>query len=499
MKKKVLVVFILLTLVFSACQSSTPPPAATDVPVEPTAAPVQPTQAPTAAPTAEPTLEPTVEVVQSPILELVTPAETLNLTLADIEKLPVTSGMAGIKSSTGKITAPMLFSGVSLRDLADLAGGIDESMGINLVASDGYSISYSFDQIMNGSYIAYDPVSGDELRNPPVLDAILAYQVDGQPLDTQQDGDLRLVIISKDANQVTDGHWSVKWVNKVEVRSTVQDWVLNMSGAIDGVIDRASFESCSGCHPASWTDDKGQVWSGTELWRLMGYADDAVKHEGFSYDVKKAKAGYDVTLIAADGYEVTVNSDDADRNHEWVVAMLVDGVPLDEKNFPLKFVGTGLEKKQMVGSIASIVLGVPKLEEVAATTPEPTVAAPVADVSGAPFAIVGLVNTETGFTEESLRALNVVTISAEHPKNGMQDFEGVLLTELFDLVGLKANATKVVITASDGFSAEVSLADIKSSPDAMVSFTNTAGQFKMVMPGLPSTTWVKDVVKIEVK
>ncbi len=495
MKKRVLVFCVLIALVFSACQSATSTPAPTDVPVVPTALPV----IPTAVPTEVPTLEPTVEVVQLPILELVTPTETLNLTLADIEKLPATTGMAGIKSSTGKITPPMLFTGVSLKDLADLAGGIDESMGINLVASDGYSISYSYDQIMNGSYIAYDPATGDEMRNPPPLNAILAYQVEGHPLDTQQDGDLRLVIISEDPNQVTDGHWSVKWVNKIEVRSTVQDWVLNMSGAIDGVIDRASFESCSGCHPASWTDDKGQVWSGTELWRLMGYADDAVKHEGFSYDVKKAKAGYDVKLIAADGYEVVVNSNDADRNHEWVVAMLVDGVPLDEKNFPLKFVGTGLEKKQMVGSIASIVLGVPKLEEVAAVTPEPTVAAPATDLSSAPFAIVGLVNTETGFTEESLRALNVVTINAEHPKNGPQDFEGVLLTELFDLVGLKANATKVVITASDGFSAEVSLADIKTSPNAMVSFTNTAGQFKMVMPGLPSTTWVKDVVKIEVK
>ncbi len=117
MKKRVLVFCVLIALVFSACQSATSTPAPTDVPVVPTALPV----IPTAVPTEVPTLEPTVEVVQLPILELVTPTETLNLTLADIEKLPATTGMAGIKSSTGKITPPMLFTGVSLKDLADLA------------------------------------------------------------------------------------------------------------------------------------------------------------------------------------------------------------------------------------------------------------------------------------------------------------------------------------------------------------------------------------------
>ncbi len=120
--------------------------------------------------------------------------------------------------------------------------------------------------------------------------------------------------------------------------------------------------------------------------------------------------------------------------------------------------------------------------------PEPTVAAPATDLSSAPFAIVGLGNTENRIHRESLRALDVVTINADTQKRP-QDFEESCGLKLFDLVGLKANATKVVITASDGFSAEVSRADIKTSPNAMVSFTNTAGQIKMVMPDWPSTTW----------
>lgn len=484
----------------AACQPAAIP-AAGD---EPTAAPTaEPTAVPTSIPTEEPTAVPTEEEVQTPVLELVTPSGSQFFTMADLEKLPVSQGMAGMKSSTGKITPPMLFTGISLKDLAEIAGGIDESMGVNLVASDGYSISYSYDQIMNGTYIAYDPATGDELRNPVALDAILAYKQEGEPLDTVQDGNLRVAIISEDGNQVTDGHWAVKWVEKVEIRSTVQDWVLSLKGAIDGEIDRASFESCVGCHPAVWTDDLGQEWQGTELWRLMGYVDDAVKHEGYSYDVKLAKSGYDVKLIAADGFEAVVNSNDADRNHEWVVAMLVDGVSLDEKNFPLKLVGTDLTKKQMVGAITKIELGIPAIdagEAVAAVTPEPEPETAAAiDLEGAEFAIVGMVDTETGFTEDTLRALDVVTINAEHPKNGPQDFEGVLLSRLFEMAGIKSGATTLVISAADGFSTEVALADVQACPNCMLGFTNTVGKFKMVMPDLPSNTWVKDVVKIEVK
>jgi hypothetical protein len=181
--------------------------------------------------------------------------------------------------------------------------------------------------------------------------------------------------------------------------------------------------------------------------------------------------------------------------------MLVDDAQLEEKNFPLKFVGAGLEKKQMVGGIALIELLLPRLEEeseieeeVEETEPVPTV-----DLTGAQFAITGMVNTVTGFTEESLRAMEVVTITAEHPKSGTAEYEGVRLSELFELVGIKDGATTLVITADDGFSAEVSLAEVKAVADCLLGFTETPGKFKMVMPGLPSNTWVKGVVSIEVK
>ena len=68
----------------------------------------------------------------------------------ELKALPATEGYAGIKSSTGKITPPVMVKGVALKDLAELIGGMDETTGFNVVAEDGYSITYSFDQLQNG-------------------------------------------------------------------------------------------------------------------------------------------------------------------------------------------------------------------------------------------------------------------------------------------------------------------------------------------------------------
>ena len=504
MRTKLFFILMIFVLAVAACQQApvAEAPVVEEEVVNPTEVVVDPTEVPTEAPEPTEVPEPTEEVSHDPILTLIGPGETLTYTYDELKALSATEGMAGIKSSTGKITLPQKFTGITLQDLADLVGGLDESMGINLVAEDGYSISYSYDQIMNGNYIAYNPVTGDEMKEHDPLTAILAYDVNGEPLNVDMDGHLRLVIISDEDNQVTDGHWSVKWVNQVEVRPMIVDWSLQVNGAIDTEIDRASFESCVSCHEATWTDEFGQVWKGIELWRLMGYADDAVKHEGWSYDVKKAKAGYDVHIVAGDGFETSVWSDDADRNHDWIVAMLVDDQPLDEKNFPLKFVGADLTGKQMVGNIAMVKLIVPALEEsdVEETASEETeTPAAEVDLTGAEFSITGMVDTVTGFTEDSLRALEVVTITAEHPKSGTEEYEGVRLSELFDLVGLKAGATTLVMTADDGYSSEIAIADVLAQPDCLLGFTNTPGKFKLVMPNLPSAAWVKGVVSIEVK
>lgn len=475
---------ITLAFIFAACSGGAqvePSPVA-----EVTEAPVVATKAPTE--------------VAAPILEIVGLNETKSLTMDDLKAMPATEGYAGLKSSTGKITPPVMFKGVALKDLAEFIGGMDETTGFNVVAEDGYSITYSFDQLQNGSFIAYDPATGEELKNPVELTAILAYEADGKPFDAKQDGALRLAIISAELNQVTDGHWSVKWVNKLEVKSLGAEWALHLAGALSEDTDRASIESCGApqCHGSSWTDDKAQEWVGVPLWLFVGSVDDEIEHEGPAFNDALAEAGYSVDVIASDGYTVTFDAARINRNDNILVAYKVNENPLPDEFFPLRLVGSDLEKKEMVGMIAEIHVGVEPLADVpAAASTEP----PVATVSeaDATLTVFGSVNQELLLNEATLREMEVLKITAEHPKKGKEDYEGVSLNVLLDLAGVKDGATTLVFIAADGYTSEISLEEVRACTECLLGFTNTLEKFKMVMPNLPSSAWAKDVIKIEVK
>jgi hypothetical protein len=371
-----------------------------------------------------------------------------------------------------------------------------------VVAEDGYGITYSFDQIQNGAFIAYDPATGAELKNPVELTAILAYEMDGRPLDPKQDGTLRLAIISSELNQVTDGHWSVKWVNKLEVKSLGAEWLLHAQGAIERDVDRASIESCGApqCHGASWIDDKNQEWAGVPLYYLVGKVDDEIEHEGPAFNRTLADAGYSIEVVAADGYTVTLDAARVQYNKNILVAYKVNENQLPDEFFPLRLVGSDLSKKEMVGMIAELKVGLEPLPATAVAEPVATEApaTEAVDVTGS-LVIAGAVDQPMGFLEADLRAMQVLKITAEHPKKGKEDYEGVSLNALLDLVGVKDGAMTLVITAVDGYTTEVSLSDVRACTDCLLGFTNTPEKFKMVMPDLPSAAWVKDVVKLEVK
>jgi hypothetical protein len=430
-----------------------------------------------------------------PVLEIIGLSETKSLTMDEIKALPVTEGYAGIKSSTGKITPPVMFKGVALKDLAEFIGGMDETSGFNAVAEDGYSITYSFDQLQNGSFVAYDPATGAELKNPVELTAILAYEADGKPLDQKQDGVLRLAIVSTELNQVTDGHWAVKWINKFEVKNLGAEWALQLDGAISKPTDRVSIESCGApqCHGTAWTDDKAQEWVGVPLYLFVGSVDDEIEHEGPAFNDALADAGYSVDVIAADGYTVTFDAARVKRNKNIIVAYKVNENALPDEFFPLRLVGSDLDKKEMVGMISQIKVGLEPLP----ATPEPAPAA--LSEADATLTVSGSVNQSLFLNEAALRAMEVLTINAEHPKNGKQDFDGVSLNALLDLAGVKDGAATLLVTAADGYTTEVALSDVRACTDCLLGFTNTLEKFKLVMPNLPSNVWAKDVVKIEVK
>lgn len=427
-----------------------------------------------------------------PILEVVGQDQVLSFTLADLQALPVTEGQAGMVSSTGAITPPVDHKGVALKDLIDQLGGMEENMGLYIEAQDGYGITFSYDQVMSGDFTTYDPVTGIENEAQGPLTAILAYERDGKEMDPVQDGQLRAVVVSPQADNVIDGHWMVKWVSRMELREVAANWYLHLEGVLTEEMDRATFESGSSphCHLKSWKDENGDEWMGMPLWYLLGRVDDENRHESRAFDEDLAEAGYTITITAADGYSVELASQDASFNDEWIVASQVNGEPLSDKNYPLRLVGTGLTKGQMVGAIESIVLDLEKMPESSPETPAAT------EVTG-DLVVIGSVETPTGYTLDEIAALQQTTVSAQHPKkDSPADYSGVLLSTLFDSSQPFADAKTLVITAEDGYQSEVPAADVLACKDCLLSVTNDSG-LMMVMPGFESKAWAKQVVSLE--
>lgn len=454
----------------------------------PSEVPIAPATEVPAAPTSIP---PTPTAALAPVLEVIGPSGTRSFTLEELKQLDVIDGEAGFKSSTGKITPPLPHRGVSLLTLAEIVGPLDPGMGVNVIAKDGYAITFSYDQLTKGSFIAYDPATGDELKTPDTLTAMLAFERDGQPLPEDSDGTLRVVITGPKRDQVTDGHWSVKWVGKLEVKDLVADWAVALNGGVQVEIDRATFESCVGCHKATWTDDKAQVWTGIPLWYLMGYADDEIKHQGPAFNEALALAGYKIDVVAKDGYTVSLDSAPLARQNDVLVASLVNDNPLPEQHAPLRLVGASLQKSALVGAISEIILNV-------ADAPVPEASAPPADAKGY-LVVIGAVETPLSLNEADLRGMTVFKITAEHPKSGAAVYEGVRLSELLVLVKPAAGAGRIAFTAADGYAAEAALADVVSCADCMVAFSDTPGKFRLAMPALPTNLWLKDVSQIELK
>jgi DMSO/TMAO reductase YedYZ molybdopterin-dependent catalytic subunit len=492
---------LIVVLLLSACQPATVA-APTSTPLPPTA--ILPTAIPpTNTPVPTPTAVPPTETPAAPVLELIgADGASTPFTLGELMALPATSGQAGIKSSTGKITPPSPFKGVSLKDLVAQLGNFDDTMGVSVEASDGYAITFSYDQVMNGGFTEYDPGTGDELKAPVPVTVMLAYEMNGAPLNSEQDGALRVVIASDEPKQVTDGHWSVKFVTKVTAKSLGEEWFLELHGTTKEKMDRATFESGASpnCHGVTWTDDKAQNWVGIPLWLLVGRVDDTIKHEGPAFNDTLADMGYTVDVIATDGYTVSFDAAKIKRNDNILVANTVDGNPLPEKYFPLRLVGSDLAKNEMVGMISQIVVHTEGMT-IPLLTPGTTVAPTetITSTSAADLVVSGLVKNPLSLTEADLRGMEVEKITAEHPKKGPQEYEGVRLSKLLEMAGVDSAAKKLVLTAGDGFSAEVFLTEAAACQDCMVAFTDTPGELFLVMPGLPGNVWIKDITTIDLQ
>ena len=100
-----------------------------------------------------------------------------------------------------------------------------------------------------------------------------------------------------------DGHWSVKWVERISVTKASAEWKVQLEGAVPGKLDKPTYVNCAspGCHGSGWVDAAGKRWEGIPLYLVAGLIDDKKRHGAGAYDAAAARRGYDIVIETADG------------------------------------------------------------------------------------------------------------------------------------------------------------------------------------------------------
>jgi len=426
------------------------------------------------------------------VLTIVKGTQTSTYTMSSLKALPVTSGWAGQMSSTGTITGPYQYKGVALTEILKAVGGITETDAVRVSAKDGYAMTLSYNQVMHGSgFPILDSTTGKEVAaaNTPVV--FLAFEQDGKPIDDTV-GPIRLGVMTSNT-QVTDGHWWVKWAQKIEVVPTVQPWTISLEGAITEKMDQATFESGAaiGCHGVKYTDADGHVYEGIPLYYLIGRVDDAVDtHKGDAFSDALADSGYEVHLVAADGYEVTLTSAETKRNEGMIVAYKMDGKSLVDKNWPLRLVGSNVTKQKQIGGIAKMKLVFPGsstttvTNTTATTTASVTTSTTTTSVPSGPTVLTVITGGKTTtFSLADLKKFMPVigsggTKNKTGVVNGPFPYQGVALTTVLTSAGgssggLSSNQN-VVLTASDGYSKTITYDQLMNGTFTTYDTTGTA-------------------------
>jgi DMSO/TMAO reductase YedYZ molybdopterin-dependent catalytic subunit len=278
---------------------------------------------------------------------------------SDISQLQPFEFRGGYKTSAGSLRGIGNYTGVRLIDLCSLVGGIDNSCSLRITASDGYSMVYTYDQVMGQDLVTFDPATGEEVNHTQPLTAILAYYKDGFDLTSEDGGPLRLGILGQEGF-LTEGHWWIKYVSKIEIHASVVEWSLILRGALIENMTRGTFESGVNehCHGLNWTDSNNNVWTGIPLWLLVGRVDDLDAHETNSsvraFNDTLALQGYTVRVTNGQNYSRDFSSTRVMRNANIIVANGLNGVPLPEPYWPLRLVGSEVQSNEMLSNIAEI-------------------------------------------------------------------------------------------------------------------------------------------------
>ncbi len=316
---------------------------------------------------------PQAQAADPVVLTVTGNGQSKTFTMAELKALPVYSGYFGWKSSAGTVYPSLPCKGVRVSDVLAQVGGMTTLNACDVLASDGYGMTYTFNQLVSHAGVQfYDETTKAEEAPASEWDFILAYEVDGAPLGPAPGGDgpLRLLVAqNENVHQIVDGHLLVKWVDRVTLRGSVADWKVRMYGLKrkNGTrqtytLDRVSYDSCAapGCHGFSWVDrTTSKTWSGVPLFLCVGKVDGGPGHDSYgAYNEALALRGYRIKLVAANGRYAIIGSRTIRNRTSILLASKLMGSDLTARYYPLKLVGPTryVPASKSIGRIAKIVL-----------------------------------------------------------------------------------------------------------------------------------------------
>lgn len=209
------------------------------------------------------------------------------------------------------ISGPYYYNGFNITKIIEDIHGYSLDFNLVATASDDYQMTFTRDQILGYFYNYEEDTVTKKMQR---LTPILAYESS----DDMKLEPLRLVIIdpqdgSKEEAPITEGHFWVKNVVKLEITYPEDFWEINLIGAINRTMDRNEFESGASCdtHNSIW-EENDTIYEGLPLWVLVSLIDDVDDTGRFHYNFNYTRAAnnYSIILKSKDGTEFILNSID---------------------------------------------------------------------------------------------------------------------------------------------------------------------------------------------
>lgn len=110
----------------------------------------------------------------------------------------------------------------------------------------------------------------------------------------------------------------------------------------------------------------------------------------------------------------------------------------------------------------------------------------------------GNINAEKSWTDAQIKKLATVAAAYTDKEGVTTNYTGVPIMTLLDEAGVKDGATAVIFVASDGYTAEATLEELKACANCIIAVSDD-GTLRTVMPDFPGKLQVKDLTEMQVK